>query len=250
MEKTKRNLLGSTVWVWFFFFAVGVHAQETSSFGEEDWDVTPKEQVDLGDFFIQDFKDNPSFSYYEEMSDESLWERVGRWPGILWSRLWDWILAGEEATGIAALFIKALPWVAVAGMLVVLVWVLANLERDATGREVIQNSQVRVLAEEDLIHHAAIDQLIDQAIAVENYPLAVRYYYLQALQLLTQKGMINWQDQKTNADYIREIPKGNLKETFVRVTAAYDAIWYGKFEVDKLLFSRTVQSFERLKALI
>lgn len=225
-------------------------AQETTSLGEEHWDSEPRVQVDFEKFSIEKFKNNPAFAYYEHIAEESLRNRIRRWPGKLWEKFWAWILAGEEATGLIAAIIRTLPYIAMACVLVVLVWILANLERDVSGRGAMKKSQVRMLAEEDIIHHAAIDQLIEQAIVAGNYPLAIRYYYLQTLQLLTQKGLIIWQDQKTNADYMREIPKGNIKDTFARVTLAYDSIWYGNFEVDELLFSRTVQSFERLKAML
>lgn len=231
-------------------FSPELWAQEATSLGEEHWDMAPREQVDFENFHIENFKNDPAFAYYEQIADESLWDRIRQWPGKLWDKVWAWILAGEEATGVIAWMLWILPYIAVAGVLVVLVWILANLERDLSSKGSMESTQVRMLAEEDLIHHAAIDQLIEQAIAAGNYPLAIRYYYLQTLQLLTQKGLITWQDQKTNADYIREIPKGKLKDTFARVTLAYDSIWYGNFEVDKLLFSRIVQSFERLKALL
>ena len=237
-------------WACLGLLSLDLYAQEAPSLGEEHWDLAPREQVVFDSFSIEKFKNDPAFAYFEEIGEESFWNRIRRWPGKIWDSFWAWILAGEEASGLIGWMIRILPYIAVAGMLVVLVWILANLERDVSGRGARQSSQVRMLAEEDIIHHAAIDQLIEQAKAAGNYPLAIRYYYLQALQLLTQKGLITWQDQKTNADYMREIPKGKLKDTFARVTLAYDSIWYGNFEVDELLFSRTVQSFERLKALL
>ncbi len=237
-------------WACLGLLSLDLCAQGATSLGEEHWDLAPREQVVFDSFSIEKFKNDPAFAYYEEIADESFWNRIRRWPEKIWDKFWAWILAGEEATGLIAWMIRILPYIAVAGMLAVLVWILANLERDVSGRGAMQNSQVRMLAEEDIIHHTAIGQLIEQAITAGNYPLAIRYYYLQTLQLLTQKGLITWQDQKTNADYMREIPNGNLKDTFARVTLAYDSIWYGKFEVDELLFSRTVQSFERLKALL
>jgi hypothetical protein len=250
LEKKKYKISPVVVWTCFLLFSLGVNAQKAISLGEEHWDLEPREQVTLDNFSIDNFKDNPAFDYFEDIGEESVWARIRRWPGLLWNKFWDWILAGEEATGLIVWVIKILPYVAVAGMLIVLVWVLANLERDASGKGAMHNSQVRMLSETDIIHHTAIDQLIVQATAAQNYPLAVRYYYLQALQLLTQQGLITWQDQKTNADYMREIPQGNIKDTFAKVTLAYDSIWYGNFEVDERLFSRTVQSFERLRALL
>lgn len=248
MEKTKHNLW--LILVWFVLCPLGINAQDRTAFGEDDWDVEPRESADSEGFTVESFKDDPSYAYYEGIYEESLWDRVQRWPGILWAKFWDWILGGDEATGIIAFVIQVLPWLAATGILAVLVWVLTNLERDASDKGFLQVNQVRILADEDIIQDAAIDQLIGRATIAEDYPLAIRYYYLQALQLLTQKGLIKWQDQKTNADYIREIPQGNVKDKFTHVTLAYDAIWYGNFEVDRFLFSRTVQSFEQLKALI
>jgi len=109
---------------------------------------------------------------------------------------------------------------------------------------------VNLSEEEQLIKNEDLQMLIQKAIEQKNYRLAVRYYYLQLLQRLSDKQLIDWQQQKTNEDYISEIELNPLKEKFKWSTYLYDFIWYGNFDIDQAEFSRVEAAFSEADKLI
>ena len=101
--------------------------------------------------------------------------------------------------------------------------------------------------EENIIKNEDIQQLIKEAVAQKNYRLAIRYYYLGILKLLTEKDFIEWQLQKTNSDYLAEINNDDIKLNFSKITWLYDYIWYGDFAIDENGYSRAERSFLELQ---
>jgi Domain of unknown function (DUF4129) len=87
-----------------------------------------------------------------------------------------------------------------------------------------------------------IDKLLTQAEGENNYRLAVRLGYLQVLRQLSDKGLIRWQPDKTNHDYLYELPAGPLPEAFRELTRQFEYVWYG--EQDDL----SAADYERVRA--
>jgi len=113
------------------------------------------------------------------------------------------------------------------------------------------NKAVVALSEEEhIIKNEDIQQLIQSALSNNNYRLAVRYYYLYILQLMTEKEIIIWELQKTNDDYLNEITKQNLKQPFTKITHLYDYIWYGGFEINEAKYLKAEVVFSSLKKLV
>jgi hypothetical protein len=92
-----------------------------------------------------------------------------------------------------------------------------------------------------------LNHLLDKALQAKNYRMAIRYHYLLVLQQLSQKQFIDWQFDKTNADYIRELAQTQFKAPFGEVSYLYNHIWYGEQPIDAPIFERAVQPFQRLK---
>ena len=69
-----------------------------------------------------------------------------------------------------------------------------------------------------------------------DYRSAIRWQFLQALQLLSQKEIIFWKPDKTNRDYNREIKNINLKNQFRQIAAFYERVWYGNNTIDHSTF--------------
>jgi len=87
-------------------------------------------------------------------------------------------------------------------------------------------------------------------LANDDYRLAIRYHYLYILQRLELKQYINWEIQKTNHDYEREITNENLRNGFKNLTYLYDFVWYGHFNVDKISFNKAKLQFDDMERLI
>jgi len=95
-----------------------------------------------------------------------------------------------------------------------------------------------------------LDALMDAALKQKDYRLAVRYQFLKALKLLSQKSIIEWHFDKTNVDYGREIKEVRLQEEFKKASYLYENIWYGEQPIDEQGYAKTSSRFDTLNLLI
>ena len=100
--------------------------------------------------------------------------------------------------------------------------------------------------EETHIQEIDLANYINEAIASGNYRSAIRYLYLNSLKKLSASGKIDWDFQKTNGDYYREIEDVALKAQFQKVSYLYDYIWYGEFAIDEHAFAKAQLEFDSL----
>lgn len=77
------------------------------------------------------------------------------------------------------------------------------------------------------------DAEIEKAISKNNFRLAVRMHYLKCLKQMSDKGLINWQENKTNANYLTELTNTDQKQLFSLLTKQFEYVWYGNFLIDK-----------------
>lgn len=94
---------------------------------------------------------------------------------------------------------------------------------------------------EERIHESDLDRFIREALEKENYPLAVRLYYLAIIKELSLKKWIKWKKDKTNRDYIRELSTTNWHANFRAATAMFERVWYGKQKLGGIDFRSSVQ---------
>ncbi len=103
---------------------------------------------------------------------------------------------------------------------------------------------------EEHIENIALEALIKNALKEKNHRLAVRYHYLRTLKTLSQKNIIEWQYEKTNSDYQKEIEIPNLKSLFKEVSYLYDYIWYGEQPIDEIKYEAAQARFAALTNLL
>lgn len=120
------------------------------------------------------------------------------------------------------------------------------------GNKVWQKEQKEDLASEVLyleknLENIDIAQYIQKAIEAHNFELAIRYLYLENLQSLAKKGIIEWDYRKTNTDFLEEIKQEDLKQQFKNTTLLFNYIWFGKFEIDAEKFELYKQDFINFK---
>ncbi len=88
-------------------------------------------------------------------------------------------------------------------------------------------------------------KLVALAVSKANYRLAIRYHYLQTLQKLTLKGLIQFASDKTNYEYVRELSGKSFKNDFAALTLNYEYVWYGAFEVNETIFNTIQNKFNQ-----
>lgn len=99
--------------------------------------------------------------------------------------------------------------------------------------------------QEEHIERVDLDQFIRNALARNNYRIAVRYMYLKVLKELSIRNLISWHFDKTNGDYYEEIEDPQLKDNFKKVSYLYDHVWYGEFDLDAGGFANAQLDFDR-----
>ena len=83
---------------------------------------------------------------------------------------------------------------------------------------------------EENIHEINFPESIRKFENEKNYRSAIRYHFLFSLKKMADKNLINWNPEKTNRDYLKELKNENLREDFRRIIYIYDYIWYGEFD--------------------
>jgi len=94
----------------------------------------------------------------------------------------------------------------------------------------------RVLAEQDNAQQDDEDLastnwelLFQQAVSNNDMRMAVRYSYKRLLQILQQKDLIQYRNDKTNYEYYNELNETDYKRPFRQLSRQYEYAWYGHF---------------------
>lgn len=106
----------------------------------------------------------------------------------------------------------------------------------------LRNKNVEI-EEEQLTDDVYLDQQLQQAIKAGDYRLAIRFLYLQSLNKLADKGWLQLSPDKTNYQYVRELTKPQLKNSFSRITLHYEYAWYGDFTIEQYVFEQIKKEF-------
>lgn len=196
------------------------------------------------------YKEDSKFNYEITKIENTQWNAFKNWWYNLFRRFFEWLFGAEKAVGFLASFFQVIPYV----LLALLLFILIRFFIKANTRSILyamQNKNLVSLSEEErIIKTEDIQQLIKEALKEKNYRLAIRYYYLYILKLLTEKELIDWQPQKTNDDYIKELKKTNLKLPFKNITRLYDYIWYGEFKIDENTYKKVEIEFSTIQKSI
>jgi hypothetical protein len=193
---------------------------------------------------IDKLKSAPDFDYTPKIQSQSWWAAFKQWLGNLWGDFWEWLFGDVGAGSVLAFIIKILPYIILAFLLGFGIWLFIKLDPGGSALKQPGQPGVDLSLEEEIIQKQDISKLIAKAIREKNYRLAIRYYYLSVLKKLREREIIEYQFQKTNAEYLSEIQDGFLKEQFRKITWIYDFIWYGDFHVDETQFEKAKVEFE------
>lgn len=194
--------------------------------------------------FEENFQENYSssdFDYNEEIiiNDQSSWlqrmrERFRRW--------WEGLFYSTD--GIETGWTVLIKFLAIGAVLVLVFFILRTLFRgEFTGifRRAKSISASDVISEN--IHEVDFSKLVSDAKTANDYRIAVRFYYLWLLKVMSEKKIIKWHVDKTNTEYLYEIKKAEIRDDFRYLSYVFDYCWYGEFEINESEFSKIEVSF-------
>lgn len=101
----------------------------------------------------------------------------------------------------------------------------------------IENENTEVVLEE----REKYDSLIHEAEQNDNYNLAIKYFYLKSLKILSDRGFIRFSPDKTNVEYVKEMRQNRPDLLFKNLTRNYEYAWYGQFAI-------TPRSYQNIKS--
>lgn len=77
--------------------------------------------------------------------------------------------------------------------------------------------------------------------------LAIRYSYMWLLQLMQERGLIQYRNDKTNNDYYHELSETQYRQPFRQLTREYEFAWYGHYPVSDAAYTQYMQLFDAIK---
>ncbi|MCF6279297.1 MAG: DUF4129 domain-containing protein [Flavobacteriaceae bacterium] len=236
------------LYILFFLLTISVTAQKDSLVVQYD-----KSDVQLKKFDneqLDDYRTDKEFDYTVYESKPTIFSRIWAWFKRVLIKMLSWLFGVEEAVGILAVVLRIIPYIVLVLILGLLIkfFLKVNMNSIVTGKT--EKANVLLTEDEEIISNKNIQSLIDKAISQKNYRLAVRYYYLLVLQKLQENEVIEWEPQKTNEDYIKEIKQKAIVGKFKNLTHLYDFVWYGNFEINEVEFTKVASNFNELTTSI
>lgn len=91
---------------------------------------------------------------------------------------------------------------------------------------------------------------IHKAISQKNYRLGIRLLYLQVLKNLSEKGLIQYKQEKTNREYLNQVYQTRYYNEFFKLTRYFEYVWYGKQEVTEGRWQSIQNDFINFRQLL
>ncbi len=186
------------------------------------------------------------FNYSKTKPRISLWEKFKRSIGRFLEKIFPKSL-GKDINKITI----GILYIFYAIILGVVIFILLKVFKNKEGnwffskKKTVVNPEVNPLEED--IHEIDFPAMISQYERAGDYRMAVRYQFLLALKILTDKGKINWHIEKTNSDYLKEFTDANDKKQFEKIAYIFDYIWYGEFPIDEPKYKSLIPEFQFFK---
>jgi hypothetical protein len=139
-------------------------------------------------------------------------------------------------------------WFLIIGSFVaILIWFLASSNIKLFRKRPAAISSDGSEITEETIFSFQYAKEIKQAIADQNYRLAIRLWYLRTLKDLAEQNIIQYKQDKTNSDYVNELHETPYYKNFFGLTRNFEYTWYGKFHLSPDAFALLQKDFVNFK---
>ncbi|MBX2877598.1 MAG: DUF4129 domain-containing protein [Saprospiraceae bacterium] len=127
---------------------------------------------------------------------------------------------------------------------------LMGLQLRPRNRKIKRQGDLTINLEEieDKLEEVVLEDFIQEAIRNENFALAIRLYYLEALKTLSQQKQISWKKDKTNRDYLFEMRNSEFYLPFQKITRLFERVWYGNRSIDAAIFYDIAPTYQKFIA--
>ena len=185
---------------------------------------------------IQELKDDPTFQYQEPATvGESLWDRLMAFLAEFLSSLF------QNAVGTN--WGRVITFLVGFGVVIVIILTILRINAFRIFYAGEGASTIRYGALDENIHEMDFEKLIRDAAARNDHRAGVRLIFLYALKILSDKGLVHWEQGKTNHDYLTELKNAELHDGFTELNYYFEYAWYGNFNINATMFSTVQKTF-------
>lgn len=226
--------------IWLLFF-IGLPIN-SSAVSNVEKDSIAYNQRNFEEKFQDKYTDS-DFQYEpkEIKASDSFWDRFWRAVGRFFESIFSGS-SGETVSSGISIFMKILAFAIIAFVVYLIVRIILNKE----GGWIFSKSSRKIDVSENVeenIHTIDFKSIVKSASNEKDFRVAVRYYYLWLLKSLSDKNIIEWDIEKTNLDYQREIQNSEIKKNFRFLSYIYEYSWYGEFELSEEDFKKAENAF-------
>lgn len=190
---------------------------------------------------IKRYSKDKDFNYTGEATGQpSFWDRFWNW---LWNKISELFNKIPYSGPILQYLFLGLG----IAFLVYVIFKSLGIDPIQLFRGDVQKVEIPYSESLENIHEMNFDAEIEKAVSQHNFRLAVRLLYLKCLKQLSDKGLIQWQIDKTNTAYLYELTDPVQKQTFGLLTRQFEYIWYGNFSIDQNTFRNIDSLFQNFK---
>lgn len=199
---------------------------------------------------LKKFREDPAFDYSEKVKEDNWWSKFKRFLFLQWKKILEWLFGDLNVSPVLAIIFKALPYLILIAFLVFVIYMFTKINPGASLLGAPKKGKIDLDEEENIIKYEDIQALIAEAVAINDFNLAVRYHFLFILQQLSQSGIINYDSSKTDEEYFYEIGNEELKPVYKKLNRIYDFVWYGKFDTGEEVYLKIKNEFSKMETLI
>jgi hypothetical protein len=185
---------------------------------------------------LREFKNNRDFQY----------DRVLEPPASLWDRFWSWFWNKIDemlSTETGKRTFSTIMIVIAAAVLVYTIMKITGMSGAGLFRSKNTGAGIPYTTLDEDIHAISFEEAIERAVNEGNLRLAVRLLYLQTLKKLSDRGLINWQINKTNIAYVQELAGTTYGQSFNQLTLKFETNWYGDRHIEPEAFRQVRDEF-------
>lgn len=219
--------------IFFFSFTLSNSAQNRYSF-----DSSAVNARNFNEVSVNAYKNEKQFQY----------DKIGEPVLSLWDRFWMWfwdMVNQILSTPAGKTTFKTVLIILGIAAVIFFIYKLMGDKTKLFGGKGAKGLPYEI-GDED-IHTISFEDAIREAIANENYRLAVRLVYLHSLKLLSDKELIDWKPGKTNTAYVFELKDHPSFTSFNNLTQEFEFAWYGGEEVSKEHYQEIDTAFNDFK---
>ena len=143
---------------------------------------------------------------------------------------------------------KVIIWIIVLSLLCLLLYFVVGKNLGGIFRRSKKiMSGLKNTEDDENIYTTNWEALMNKAKEENNLQLSVRYGYMWLLQLLQQRQLINYKQDKTNFEYYQELAKTTYKLQFQQLSRKYEYAYYGNYPLSARDYSDFISVFESMR---